>query len=80
MTESAFLAPFVRSFFEDHLVCHRNMSPNTIRSYRDALKLLLAFASARHKRAAAMLRVDDVTDQVVIAFLDHIESSRSNAG
>ena len=79
MTETAFLAPFVRSFFEDHLACHRNMSPNTIRSYRDALKLLLAFAAERHKRAAALLRVDDVTDQVVIAFLDHIESSRSNA-
>lgn len=79
MTEPAFLAPFVRSFFEDHLACHRNMSPNTIRSYRDALKLLLAFASERYKRAAALLRVDDVTDQVVIAFLDHIESRRSNA-
>jgi integrase/recombinase XerD len=79
MIEPAFLAPFVRSFFEDHLVCHRNMSPNTIRSYRDALKLLLAFASDRHRRAAAKLRMDDVTDQVVIAFLDHIELNRSNA-
>jgi len=79
MTVTDSLAPFVRSFFEDHLVCHRNLSRNTIQSYRDALKLLLAFASQRHKRAATKLRVDDITDQVVIAFLDHIESGRSNA-
>jgi hypothetical protein len=39
MTDTCFLAPFVRSFFEDHLVCRRNMSRNTIQSYRDALKL-----------------------------------------
>lgn len=78
MTDALFLAPFVRSFFEDHLVCHRNMSRNTIQSYRDALKLLLAFASRRHKRSAAKLRVDDLTDQVIMAFLDDIESTRAN--
>ena len=42
MTDPAYLAPFVRSFFEDHLVCRRNVSRNTIQSYRDAVKLLLA--------------------------------------
>jgi site-specific recombinase XerD len=76
MTASAPLAVYVRSFFEDYLVCQRNLSRNTIGSYRDALKLLLNFASQdRHKRVTKLL-VSDVTDGVVLRFLDDLEQSR----
>ncbi len=34
----------IRRFFEDHLVSQRGLSPNTVLSYRDTLKLLLQFA------------------------------------
>jgi hypothetical protein len=47
MSDPAYLAPHVRSFFEGHLRCRRNVSNNTVRSYRDALKLLLQFADGR---------------------------------
>ena len=79
MTDPCFLAPFVRSFFEDHLVCRRNMSRNTIQSYRDALKLFLAFTAERCKRSATKLRLDDITDELVIAFLGDLESTRANS-
>ena len=32
-------------FFEDYLPAQRGMSPHTIRSYRDALLLLITFRS-----------------------------------
>ena len=60
MNATFFLAPYVRSFFEDHLTCRRNVSRNTIQSYRDALKLLLKFAVERLKVPATKLLVTEV--------------------
>lgn len=79
MTDSGYLAPFIRSFFEDHLVCRRNVSRNTIESYRDALKLLLAFASEKRKRPATKLSVSDINEEIVVAFLTHLEETRTNS-
>jgi site-specific recombinase XerD len=73
-----YLAPYVRSFFEDHLTCRRNVSPHTLQSYRDGLKLLLRFAAQHLKRSATMLRVTDITEAVVIDFLTDLEQSRAN--
>ena len=79
MSDPAYLAPHVRSFFEDHLRCRRNVSSNTVRSYRDALKLLLQFAAGRAKRAAVNLLVTDITEEVVVAFLTDLEQVRGNS-
>jgi site-specific recombinase XerD len=73
-----YLAPHVRSFFEDHLTCRRNVSPHTLESYRDGLKLLLRFAAQHLKRSAAQLRVTDITEAVVIDFLTNLERTRGN--
>ena len=72
------LAPFVRSFFEDHLVCRRNASPHTIRSYRDALKLFLRFTATLLGKAATRLLVTDVSEGVVATFLADLERTRGN--
>jgi len=79
MTDSTYLAPFIRSFFEDHLVCRKNMSRNTIESYRDALKLLLEFTAEKRKRPATKLLVRDITEETIVAFLTHLETTRANS-
>lgn len=79
MTNSHNLAPYVRSFFEDYLACRRNVSSNTLQSYRDALKLLLRFASQRLNKSATKLRVDEFTEAVVLAFLSDLENARGNS-
>ena len=38
------LAPTLQAFFTNRLIAQRQVSPNTIVSYRDAFRLLLAFA------------------------------------
>jgi integrase/recombinase XerD len=73
------LAPFVRSFFEDHLVCHRNASPHTIASYRDALKLFLQFTEAHLKKPATRLLVTDISEEIVSSFLADLEQTRANS-
>ena len=41
------LAPVLESFFTDHLMTQRQASPNTVASYRDTYRLLLAHLRAR---------------------------------
>ena len=54
------LAPTLQAWFTDRLIAQRNVSPHTIRAYRDTLRLLLDYAQAsartpampaRHRRA-----------------------------
>jgi site-specific recombinase XerD len=73
------LAPYIRSFFEDHLHCQRNVSLHTIRSYRDGLKLFLGFAARQVKKSAPQLLVSDISEAVVVAFLADLEQARGNA-
>lgn len=73
------LSPLVRTFFEDHLSCRRNLSRNTIQSYRDALKLFLRFAAEHTKQAVTLLSVEDVTESLVLNFLVELETARGNS-
>lgn len=79
MTSNGYLAVYVRSFFEDYLVCQRNLSGNTVQSYRDAIKIFLRFAATQHKKPAAKLLVADMEDSLVISFLNHLEGARGNS-
>lgn len=69
------LSALVQSFFAVSLP-QRGMSPLTILSYRDGIKLLLAFASKATGRPVVRLRTNDVNAQVVRLFLDHLETDR----
>jgi site-specific recombinase XerD len=73
------LAPYTRSFFEDHLVRRRNLSRNSIWSYRDAIKLLIQFATERTGRSASTLQVEDIDEPLVLEFLKHLEHKRGNS-
>ena len=78
MNDKRLLAPYIRTFFEDDLICRRNMTINTIRSYRDAAKLFLDFAAKATKKPATSLRVADVKESLILGFLRHLETERSN--
>ena len=47
------LATSLQAFFTDRLIRQRNASPHTIASYRDTLRLLLAFASGTPESSPA---------------------------
>jgi len=73
------LAPTVQAFFTERLMSQRNASPRTIASYRDTLRLLLAFAQARTGTEPSRLSVADIDADLVTAFLDHLENDRGNS-
>ena len=68
----------VTDFFLRHLGAERNVSRHTTLAYRDALKLFLRFAADWHKRPVDRLAIGDLTPEVVLAFLDSLETARHN--
>lgn len=74
-----YISPYIRTFFEDHLVRRRNLSHNSIWSYRDAIKLLLQFMAQRTHKAVPMLQVADINEQVVLDFFKYLECKRGNS-
>ena len=65
-------------FFQEYLPTLRGMSLNTIRSYRDAVVLLLRFTAARCHRGVEDLDIDDFTAEQVSKFLTSLELERHN--
>ena len=55
------LAPTLEAFFTDRLLCQKRVSPNTIASYRDTFRLLLAFVQQQTRRSPARLELTQWT-------------------
>jgi integrase/recombinase XerD len=70
------LASTLRAFFTDYLSTLRGLSSHTIRSYRDSLTLLLRFVAAHRRRNIAVLDIEDLTADAIIAFLSDLETTR----
>ena len=73
------LATHLESFFRNRLVLQRRCSPATIFTYRDGLRLLLIFASKQMGKPPSRLAVEDLDRDLILAFLDHLESERGNS-
>jgi len=69
----------VQTFFAEHLPQHRAVSPQTVASYRDAFRLFLRFAQAHSAKAPADLKLTDLTPELLLSFLDHLETTRHNS-
>ena len=73
------LAPILERFFTERLITQRRVSSNTVASYRDTFRLLLAFAHQRSGRAPYQLDLADLDAPLIGAFLDHLEHERHNS-
>jgi site-specific recombinase XerD len=73
------IAPTLQAFFTDRLIKQLHASPRTMASYRDSLRLLLCFANDRTGIAPAALGWDDLDEQLITAFLEHLETERHNS-
>ncbi len=76
MTDHCLLGPWLKRFLLQHLVLERNLARNTQQSYRDTLCLLLPFVSSQCKKPVDRLTVDDVSQDVIRAFLTQLEEAR----
>jgi integrase/recombinase XerD len=79
MPEHHLLGSYIRRFLLEHVVADRNLSRNTQRNYRDAIRVLLRFMTERHRIDPADLTVEQVTPEVVREFLQYLVQKRKNA-
>ncbi len=68
----------VQAFFAEHLTQQRALSPRTVATYRDAFMLFLDFVQAHCAKSPAVLKLTDITPELILAFLDHLEHERHN--
>lgn len=73
------LGKIVESFFRNALAAQRRASPQTVASYRDALKLFLVFAAESKGKEPSSLKIPDLDATVVLAFLNHLETGRKSS-
>jgi integrase/recombinase XerD len=76
--EAMKLSPCIHQFFDHYLPNIRGMSPHTILSYRDTFKLFLPFAAQHYRMKVKSLRLELLSPELLIAFLDHLQNERKN--
>ena len=68
---------WIRRFLCSYLTDVRNLSVNTIKSYRDAIRLLIAhICESRHMTADSIL-ITDMSSKAILQMLDSLECSRN---
>lgn len=73
------LPDMIQRFFAIYLSQQRGVSPCTIASYRDTIRLLLTYISDRLARPPERLRLADLNADHLLEFLDHLERVRKNS-
>jgi site-specific recombinase XerD len=76
MKPKLYLSHYIRLFLIQFLPDVRGLSENTILAYRDALKLLLQYCADNLKIKIDQLPCDQIDDEIVRKFLDHLEQHR----
>lgn len=72
------IAPTVEAWFTQRLMVQLEASPRTIASYRDSVRLLLAYAQDRLSKPPSRLDFADLDATMIGEFLDHLQTGRGN--
>lgn len=73
------LQELVQKYFYQYLINQKNCSQCTIASYRDTFKLFLKFIQENQGIKPNNLKLTDIKVDVVLKFLDYLETRRSNS-
>lgn len=76
MTPGCNVATLIERYFTERLMRQRNVSANTIASYRDTFRLLFTFAQARLRKPPSALSLGDLDGSFISAFLADLEAKR----
>ena len=74
--KTVYIAYWMKRYLGEYLTTVKNMSPNTQKSYRDTFRMLLPYVGAILKCPVDKIELNAISDKMVLAFLDEIESVR----
>lgn len=67
---------YLTAFLSNYLPGQKNVSPNTIKSYRDTFKLLLRYFEEVEHTPVEKLTMSKISQEKVLGFLDWLETER----
>ncbi len=73
------LAPHLVAFIRDYLPTERGCSAHTCEAYAYTFQLLLRFSAERIRISPSSLTIEQIDAQMVVDFLEHLESVRANS-
>jgi integrase/recombinase XerD len=72
------LSSCLHQFFNQYLPRIKGASEQSIRTYQETFSLFLPFLATHHSIKIKSLRIDHLTTNAVLSFLNHLESHRKN--
>jgi len=72
------LSTCIYQFFDQYIPRIKGGRRQTIKAYRDAFSLFLPFGADHLGIKIESLRIEHLTTELILAFLDHLESDRNN--
>ena len=72
------LSPLIHQFFDQYLPHIKGVSEHTVKAYRDAFRLFLPFAAKFYNIKIKSLRVEHLSSELIIAFLEDLQRERKN--
>lgn len=72
------LAKMLSKYLTSYLPGRRNVSPNTIRSYRDTFKLFFMYCQDVRKLKIEKLTLKDMDEPLIVGFIEWLEHERRN--
>lgn len=79
MKRSTDFAYYLSEFLTEHLAGTRNLSANTIKSYRDTYVLLLEYMEINLNKKVERIMIKDIKKDVIDGFLMWLEKDRNNS-
>ncbi len=65
-------------FFDQYLIGLKGASKHTVKAYRDTFTIFLPFAAQYHSCKISSLEMEHLVNNLIMAFLDHLETERHN--
>lgn len=65
-------------FFNQYLTGLKEASKHTVKAYRDTFTIFLPFAAQYHSCKISSLDIEHLTNNLIMDFLDHLETERHN--
>ena len=73
------LTECIHEFFTTYLKKVKGASPQTNDSYKNAFSLFLPFAAKHLNKKINSLKLDDLKTDLILSFLEYLETSRKNS-
>lgn len=69
---------YLSKYLRDYLIVERNLSPNTVKSYKNTFQLLIEYLINIKKFKLIEINFNNITREIIIEFLNYLEESKAN--